>query len=84
MCSVAVPIPPPNDFTLSWVDGEGATAFTGLTLHATAAGLPIASLTLSGFTADALTNGALTVSFGTTAAATGGVPGSTYMFVHGN
>jgi hypothetical protein len=71
----------PSDFTLSWVDGQGASGYTGLTLHATAAGVPTASLTLAGFTSADLTNGKLAVSFGTTAA-TGGVPGSTYMYVH--
>jgi len=73
----------PNDFDLSWVDGQGATGYTGLTLHATAPGVPTASLTLVGFLSANLTNGMLTVSFGTTAA-TGGVPGSTYMNVHAN
>ena len=73
----------PSDFKLAWVDGQGAAGYTGLTLHATAAGQPTASLTLAGFSAADLTNGALSVSFGTTAA-TGGVAGSTYMYVHGN
>jgi Ca2+-binding RTX toxin-like protein len=73
----------PSDFDLSWVDGQGATGYTGLTLHATAAGVPTASLTLAGFTGAALADGELTVSFGTTAA-TNGLPGSTYMYVHAN
>jgi phospholipase/lecithinase/hemolysin len=73
----------PSDFDLSWVDGQGATGYTGLTLHATAAGVPTASLTLAGLTSADLTNGKLTVSFGTTAAS-GGVPGSTYMYIHDN
>jgi len=73
----------PSDFTLSWVGGQGATGYTGLTLHATAAGLPTASLTLAGFTTADLTDGKLTISFGTTAAS-GGVPGSAYMYIHGN
>ena len=71
----------PSDFDLSWVDGQGATGYTGLTLHATAAGVPTASLTLAGFTSADLTDGKLTVSYGTTAAS-GGVAGSTYMYVH--
>jgi Ca2+-binding RTX toxin-like protein len=70
-----------SDFTLSWVDGQGATGFTGLTLHATASGVPTASLTLVGFSSADLSDGKLSVSFGTTAAS-GGVPGSNYMFVH--
>jgi V8-like Glu-specific endopeptidase len=73
----------PSDFDLSWVDGQGATGYTGLTLHATAAGVPTASLTLAGFTRAALADGELTISFGTTAA-TNGLPGSTYMYVHAN
>jgi hypothetical protein len=43
--------------------------------------VPTASLTLVGFTSTDLTNGRLAVSYGTTAAS-GGVPGSTYMYVH--
>jgi len=73
----------PQDFDLTWVDGQGAAGYTGLTLHATASGEPTASLTLVGFTSADLTNGRLTVSFGTTAA-TGGVPGSAYMYVYDN
>jgi hypothetical protein len=70
----------PSDFTLSWVDGQGATGYTGLTLHATAAGVPTASLTLAGFTSADMNDGNLTVSFGTTAAS-GSVAGSNYMYV---
>jgi Ca2+-binding RTX toxin-like protein len=73
----------PGDFSLSWVDGQGAAGYTGLTLHASAAGVPTASLTLAGFASGDLTNGRLTVSFGTTAA-TDGVPGSSYMNIHAN
>ena len=73
----------PTDFSLNWVNGQGATGYTGLTLHATGAGVPTASLTLSGFSTADLTDGKLTVSFGTTAAS-GGVAGSTYMYVHAN
>jgi hypothetical protein len=73
----------PTDFTLSWLDGQGATGYTGLTLHATAAGMPTASLSLAGFTSADMNDGKLTVSYGTTAAS-GGVPGSTYMYVHAN
>jgi hypothetical protein len=73
----------PSDFTLSWVNGQGAGGYTGLTLHATAPGKPTASLTLVGYSSADLTNGRLTVSFGATAA-TGGVPGSSYMHVQAN
>jgi len=71
----------PQDFALTWVDGQGAVGYTGLTLHATSPGEPTASLTLVGFTSADLTDGRLTVSFGATAAS-GGVPGSAYMYIH--
>lgn len=70
----------PSDFKLTWLDGQGATGYTGLTLGATGAGHPNATLTLVGFTSADLSNGRLSVSFGTTAA-TGGVPGSNYMLI---
>ena len=73
----------PSDFGLSWVNGQGAAGYTGVTLHATAAGVPTASLTLAGLTSADLTNGTLTVSYGTTAA-TSGAPGSTYMYIQNN
>jgi Ca2+-binding RTX toxin-like protein len=66
-------------FNLSWVDGQGAAGFTGLTLVATAAGKPIASLTLAGFSSADLTNGRLAVSFGVESDGSG-----SFMFVHGN
>jgi Ca2+-binding RTX toxin-like protein len=71
----------PSDFALSWVDGQGATGYTGLTLHATASGVPTASLTLVGFTSADLADGKLSITFGTTAAS-GGVAGSSYMYIH--
>ena len=73
----------PSDFTLGWVNGQGATGYTGLTLHATAPGLPTALLTLAGLSSADLKNGTLSVTYGTTAAA-GGVAGSTYMLIHAN
>jgi hypothetical protein len=73
----------PSDFTLSWVDGQGANGYTGLTLHATSPGEPTASLTLVGYSSADLTDGKLTVSFGATTA-TGGVPGSSYMHIQAN
>ena len=69
----------PQDFKLTWVNGQGAAGFTGLTLHATAAGRPTASLTLAGYTQADLSNGRLSVQFGTDPAS-----GSAYMYVHGN
>jgi hypothetical protein len=69
----------PQDFKLAWVDDQGAFGYTGLTLHATAPSRPTASLTLTGYTQADLTNGRLTVQFGTDAAS-----GSAYMNIHGN
>ena len=69
----------PQDFGLAWVDGQGAAGFTGLTLHATDSGRPTASLTLAGYSQADLSNGRLSVTFGTDPAS-----GSAYMFVHGN
>ena len=67
----------PQDFDLTWVDGQGAVGYTGLTLHATARGEPTASLTLVGYGQADLSNGRLSVSFGT-------VSGSAYMYIHAN
>ncbi|MBV8397558.1 MAG: hypothetical protein JOZ17_02315 [Acetobacteraceae bacterium] len=60
-----------------WQDGQGASGYTGLTLHAKPAGEPWASVTLVGYTSADLTNGRLSVSFGS-------VGGSNYMYVHAN
>lgn len=67
----------PQDFALTWADGQGAGGFTGLTLHVTAADRPTASLTLVGFSQADLSSGRVSVSFGT-------VGGSDYMYVHAN
>jgi Ca2+-binding RTX toxin-like protein len=66
----------PQDFNLAWVDGQGAPSYTGLTLHATAAGKPTASLTLVGFATGDMTAGHLTISYGTDAGS-----GSPYMSI---
>ncbi len=68
----------PNDFQQSWDDNQGATGYTGLTVHFAAAGKPTASLTLAGFSKSDLGNGRLTTSFGTLG------DGTTYFYVHGN
>jgi Ca2+-binding RTX toxin-like protein len=68
-----------KDFDIAWADNEGAAGFTGLTLHATAAGKSIASLTLTGFTKADLSNGRISVTFGNDSAS-----GSSYMYVHSN
>jgi hypothetical protein len=72
-----------QDFKFDWVDNQGATGFTGLTMHATAAGNPTASLTLAGYSSDDLHNGRLSVSFGHTDDQPG-APGSSYMVIHGS
>ena len=64
---------------LIWEDNQGAAGYTGLTLHALAPGRPIASLTLAGYSSADLSNGRLSVSFGTDPASA-----STYMYVHVN
>ncbi len=69
----------PQDFNLSWSNGQGASGYTGLTLDATAAGKPTASLTLTGYSTADLGSGRLSVSFGTDAAS-----GSPYMNIHAN
>jgi RTX calcium-binding nonapeptide repeat (4 copies) len=69
----------PSDFSLAWVDGQGAAGFTGLTLHATAAGRPTASLTLAGFSRADMASGRVSVSFGADPAS-----GSAYVYVHAN
>ena len=66
-------------FALDWQDNQGAVGFTGLTLHATAPGKPIASVTLAGYTTADLSNGRLSMVFGNDP-----VSGSDYMYVHGN
>ena len=69
----------PQDFALNFVDGQGVSGFTGLTLHATAAGKPTASLTLAGFSQADMHSGRLSVQFGTDTAS-----GSAFMVIHGN
>lgn len=73
----------PTDFTLNKYDNQGAAGFTGLDFSFTAAGKHDANLVLTGYTSADLTNGKLTVTYGTTAD-TGGVAGSTYMLIHAN
>jgi serralysin len=67
-----------QDFNLQHVDNAGASGFTGLTLSATAAGKPNANLTLAGYGSADLSNGRLSVTFGTDAAS-----GSNYMLIQG-
>jgi Ca2+-binding RTX toxin-like protein len=67
------------DFALQWQDGQGATGFTGLTLHATSAGKPTATLTLVGFSQGDIASGRISTSFGTDPAS-----GSSYLYIHAN
>jgi Bacterial Ig-like domain len=69
----------PQDFGTAWADGQGAVGYTGLTLHATGAGKPTASLTLAGFTTGDLSSGRISVVFGNDPAS-----GSSYMYAHCN
>lgn len=62
---------------MQWVDGAGATGFTGLTLHAASAGGPVASVTLAGFSRADMASGKIAASFGHDAAS-----GSDYLYVH--
>jgi Ca2+-binding RTX toxin-like protein len=56
-----------SGFDTSWVDGQGATGYTGLTLHVTGGGHPTASLTLAGFSTADLSNGRISTTWGTEA-----------------
>jgi hypothetical protein len=70
----------PQDFTLTWLDGQGAAGYTGLTAVFTAPGVPESGITLTGFTSADLNNGKLAISYGTTPS-DNGVPGSAYMHI---
>jgi hypothetical protein len=72
----------PQDFTLTWQNGQGTPPDTGLTLSATAANRPDANATLVGYTSADLSNGRLKVSFGITPNEPG-LPGSPYMQITG-
>jgi hypothetical protein len=67
-----------HGFAASWVNDQGASGYTGLTLHVTAPGVPTASLTLAGFSTADLSNGRISTSWGTE---TDGIP---YLYVHDN
>jgi phospholipase/lecithinase/hemolysin len=67
----------PDASTLTWQDAQGAAGYTGLTLHAAASGVPGASLTFAGLTTAGLSNGQLTIGYGSS----GGIP---YLNIHAN
>jgi len=75
----------PASFTPTWLANQspsGATGLTGLFVPGTA-GRPTASITMAGYTPADLTNGRLSLSYGTTAGSAG-VPGNNYLMIHGN
>ena len=67
-----------NGFKTSWVDGQGAAGFTGVTLHVTAPGVPTASITLAGYNVADLSNGRLSQTFGVEP------DGTTFLYIHGD
>jgi Ca2+-binding RTX toxin-like protein len=69
-----------DDFTLTWLDGQGAPGYTGLTAVFQKDDVPESAITLAGFTSADLNNGNLTVSWGRTADQTG-IPGATFMHI---
>jgi V8-like Glu-specific endopeptidase len=68
----------PADFNLSWKDDMGAVGYKGLTVIATknAPGGAIAAATITGYTTADLSDGKLSVAFGTAAS------GDNYMYIH--
>ncbi len=68
----------PADVALDWQDGQGAAGSTGLTLHATAPGKPVASITLAGYSKADLGR-RLSMSFGNEQGGAGA-----YLYIHGN
>ncbi len=70
----------PSTFALDWEDNQGAAGATGLTLHAIAAGKPIASLTFTGdqfkYSKADLGSGRIAVSSGNDPAS-----GSSYLYI---
>ena len=69
----------PADFSFTWADNQGAAGYTGLTLHAVPSSGPTVMVTLAGFATPDLSNGRLSISFGTDQASQ-----SNYMYIHAN
>ncbi len=67
----------PSSNAIAWADNQGTTGATGLTLHATRAGMPTASFTLAGYTTADLSNGRLGITYGAEA------DGTPYLYVAG-
>jgi Ca2+-binding RTX toxin-like protein len=66
-------------FALDWINGQGASGYTGLTLHASEAGKPNASVTLAGYSQTDLSDGRISLSYGFDAAS-----GSNFLQIHAN
>ncbi len=73
----------PTDFSMLKLDNQGAAGFTGLDLIFKAPGHIDTSFVMAGYTSADLTNGRLTLSFGTSPNLPG-LPGSQYLTVHAN
>ena len=58
----------PATATISWANNQGASGYSGLTLHAETAGGTSASLTLDGYSQADLSDGRLAIAYGTNAA----------------
>jgi Ca2+-binding RTX toxin-like protein len=67
-----------SDFMLNELNGQGAAGYSGLDFAFTAAGHAKANIVLAGFSTADLSNGRLTVTYGTTS------DGTQYMNVHAN
>lgn len=68
----------PADFSLKWLNNQGAAGATGLTLSAASPNTPDVNMTLAGFSTADLADNKLVVSYGTTPNEPG-LPGSIYM-----
>lgn len=72
-----------QDFSLLWLDNQGAVGATGLTGVLTESGHAPVGFTLAGLSSADLGNGKLSISYGKTADQPG-LPGSSYMLIHAN
>ena len=73
----------PTDFTMLTLNNEGAAGYTGLDLLFTEPGRADVSFVLTGYSSADLTNGRLSLSYGTTSASQSAA-GSQYLTVHAN
>jgi Ca2+-binding RTX toxin-like protein len=64
------------DFKLTWMNNQGAVGYKGLTGDFASAGHPDAKITLAGYSTADLSNGRLSLSYGS-------VGGNNYLLVHG-